>query len=257
MLSEVRCQMTDNGMQPIRANRVPLSTQAQQYLLDQIEQGVYAPGEQLPSEKELAAQLGISRPTLREALHNLEQAGVLLRKHGVGTFVAPGYSRRLESGLERLESVLQLTARQGFQVKCNDLEVAVLPASEELAARLQVPPDTPLTTIRRAIVVEGKPIAYMVDQAPRAILSPDEIDQNFNGSVLDLLRAKPEVQLTQAVANIEAVNADEFLAEKLAVAPQQALLLLEERLFDAEGQPIECSRNYFLPDWFRFHVVRR
>lgn len=249
--------MTDNGVQPLRANRVPLSTQAQQYLLAQIEQGIYAPGEQLPSEKELAVQLGISRPTLREALHNLEQAGVLLRKHGVGTFVAPGYGRRLESGLERLESVLQLTARQGFQVHCRDLEVEVLPADEDLAARLQVPPGTPLTNIRRAIVVEGKPIAYMVDQAPQTILSPAEIDRHFNGSVLDLLRAKPEVQIAHAVAEIKAVNADESMAARLAVAPRQALLLLEERLFNDEGLPVEFSRNYFLSDWFRFHVVRR
>ncbi len=249
--------MTDNGMQPLRANRVPLSTQAQQYLLEQIEQGVYAPGEQLPSEKELAARLGISRPTLREALHNLEQAGVLLRKHGVGTFVAPGYGRRLESGLERLESVLQLTARQGFQVRCGDLEIASLPADEGLAAQLQVQVGTPLTEIRRTLIVQNRPIAYMVDQVPRSILSPDDIGKDFNGSVLDLLRAKPEVQIAHAVANIEAINADDFLAEKLAVTPQQALLLLEERLFDSEGRPVEYSRNYFLPDWFRFHVVRR
>ena len=87
--------MTTGAVQPIRPSRIPLSTQTQQYLLGLIEHGTYEPGEQLPSEKELSVKLGISRSTLREALLNLEQEGIVIRRHGVGTFVAPGYEQRL------------------------------------------------------------------------------------------------------------------------------------------------------------------
>jgi GntR family transcriptional regulator len=83
------------------------------------------------------------------------------------------------------------------------------------------------------------------------------VDERFNGSVLDLLRQKPDVQIAQAVADIVAINADAFLAGKLAVKSRQALLLLEETLFDQEGMAVEFSRNYFVPEFFRFHVVRR
>jgi GntR family transcriptional regulator len=91
-------------MQQIKVDKTPLYLQARQYLLSLVEDGTFQPGEQLPSEADLAVQLGISRPTLREALHNLEQEGLIVRRHGVGTFV----SRRtlvLESGLEVLESL--------------------------------------------------------------------------------------------------------------------------------------------------------
>ncbi|MFN2219863.1 MAG: GntR family transcriptional regulator [Anaerolineae bacterium] len=249
--------MTYGAVQPIRPNRVPLSTQTQQYLLDLIEQGTYTPGEQLPSEKELSVQLGISRSTLREALLNLEQEGIVIRRHGVGTFVAPGYEQRLESGLERLESILELAARQGFQVRIEGLEVRQAAADPNMCDKLQVPPGTEITSVRRAILVDETPVAYMADFVLSSILSPDEVDETFNGSVLDLLREKQLTEIGQVVAHIVAVTADRRLSDRLKVKRGQALLLLEETVFTGGGEIVECSRNYFVPDHFQFHVVRR
>lgn len=249
--------MTAAAVQPLKANRLSLSAQTQNYLLDLIEDGAYQAGEQLPSEKELAGQLGISRSTLREALLNLEQDGVVVRKHGVGTFVAPGYEHRLESGLERLESILDLAARQEMQVRVGNLDVQQIPASKDLAERLQVPPGTPLTCVCRVIEVDKKPIAYMADYVISSVLSTADVDGSFGGSVLDLLREKGDLRIAQAVADIVAVNAEPNMGQKLKVKPDQALLLLEEVVFDDEGVVVEFSRNYFVPDYFQFHVVRR
>lgn len=249
--------MTSVAVQPLKANKLSLSAQTQNYLLDLIAEGAYQAGEQLPSEKELAGQLGISRSTLREALLNLEQDGVVVRKHGVGTFVAPGYEHRLESGLERLESILDLAARQQMKVRVGNLDVQQTPANTDLAERLQVPPGTVLTCVCRVIEVDKKPIAYMADYVISSVLSPADVDGSFRGSVLDQLREKQDLQITQAVANIVAVNAEPILGQKLKVKPDQALLLLEETVFDDEGVAVEFSRNYFVPDYFQFHVVRR
>jgi GntR family transcriptional regulator len=164
--------MTDNGIQPLRANRISLSAQTREYLLNLIENGTYEPGQQLPSENELAAQLGISRPTLREALLNLEQERAIIRRHGVGTFVAPRYGRLLDSGLERLESVLELAAQREMLVEVDDLEVSQRPASPDSADRLQVSPGTPLTCVDRVLVVDGTPVAYMSDVTLASVLSP-------------------------------------------------------------------------------------
>lgn len=249
--------MTDDVVRPLKTNRLSLSSQAQQYLLGLFEDGSFQPGAQLPSEADLAAQLGISRPTLREALLNLEQEGVVLRKHGVGTFVSPGYGRQLQSGLEHLDSILELAARQGMQLGFDALEIQEEPADADLADRLQLPAGTLLTSIRRVIVVEQTPVAYMMDVVPSAILSPADVDDTFNGSVLDLLRQLPGMQASQAVADIVALGADAFLAGKLELEPGQAVLQLEELLLDETGTPVEFSRNYFVPEFFRFHVVRR
>jgi GntR family transcriptional regulator len=249
--------MTNDSLQPLRTNRISLSEQAQEYLHSLIDGGTYEPGERLPSEKELAARLGISRPTLREALQHLEQDGVVVRKHGVGTFVAPGYDHRLESGLERLESILELAARQGLDLRFSDLRIGEEPANAELADKLGVKPGCPLTRVERVIRADGRPVAYMEDIVPAAVLSGADIDKGFRGSVLDLLRQAEDLRVAQAVADIVALNADAALASRLSVEEGQALLLLEEVLFDEEGKVVEFSRNYHIPDFFRFHIVRR
>ena len=249
--------MTNGAVQPIRPNRIPLSTQTQQYLLDLIEHGTYVPGEKLPSEKQLSVQLGISRSTLREALLNLEQEGVVLRRHGVGTFVAPGYEHRLESGLERLESILELAARQGFEVRIEGLEVRQIEADAKLGERLRVPGGTELTSVRRVLSVDKTPIAYMADFVLSSILAPDEVDETFNGSVLDLLKEKELAEIVQVVAHIVAMTADRSLGERLKVKRGQPLLLMEETVFAGGGEIVEFSHNYFVPDHFQFHVVRR
>jgi GntR family transcriptional regulator len=249
--------MTNDSLQPLRTNRISLSEQAQEYLHGLIDSGTYEPGERLPSEKALAAQLGISRPTLREALQHLEQNGVVVRKHGVGTFVAPGYDRRLESGLERLESILQLAARQGLDLRFSGLRIGEEPADAELAGKLGVETGSPLTRVERVIRADGRPVAYMEDIVPATILASADIDKGFKGSVLDLLRGVEGLRVAQAVADIVALNADAVLASRLAVQEGQALLLLEEALLDEEGMVLEYSRNYHIPHFFRFHVVRR
>ncbi|MGD8967094.1 MAG: GntR family transcriptional regulator [Anaerolineae bacterium] len=244
-------------MYELKLDRRPLHIQAQQHLFKLIEDGAYQPGQQLPSESNLAAQLGISRPTLREALFNLEQEGVIVRKHGVGTFVAPAYGDRLASGLERLESILALADRQGMSTQMLRLNVEQIPADDRLAERLELAPNTPLTRVRRTIAVDGRSAAYLVDFMPAALLPPEALDESFNGSVLDLLVRRNGIRIHEALAEITAINADALLAEHLEVKPGHAVLRLSETLFTEELAPVEFSRNYFLPDYFDFHILRR
>jgi GntR family transcriptional regulator len=244
-------------MHELKTDRRPLHIQARQHLLKLIESGAYEPGEQLPSESNLAAQLGISRPTLREALFNLEQEGVIVRKHGVGTFVAPGYRERLASGLQRLDSLLTMADRQGMSIEVLRLTVEQIPADDRVAQRLNLSPAARLTCVRRTIAVDDRSAAYLIDFAPTAVLPPEAVDASFDGSVLDLLIRRNTVQIREAVAEITAINADASLAEHLGIEPGEALLLLSETLFTEDLIPVEFSRNYFLPDFFDFHILRR
>jgi GntR family transcriptional regulator len=239
----------------LQLDRRPLYAQAHDWLLRLIREGEFEPGDQLPSETELASQIGISRATLREALRLLEDEGIIVRRQGVGTFVTTG--PHLESGLERLESVFSLADQEHMQTRIDHLSVDSVPADRTLAEQLQVEGSTPITRVRRTVLIENEPVAYMEDLIPALWLSPQDIDQHFNGSVLDLLRRRQPGRVQEALADITAVQANRALARQLGVRRGTALLLLEETLFDAEGQPVGFSRNYFVPDRFRFHVVRR
>ncbi len=236
-------------------DRRPLYAQVHDRLLAFIQETGMEPGERLPSEATLADQLGVSRATLREALRLLEEEGVIVRRHGVGTFVAA--NRHLESGLERLESVLALAGRQGMETRMENLEVRVVRATRSMAERLGTEPEALLTCVCRTILVEDRPVAYLEDLVLSDWLAPDHLNGEFGGSVLDLLRRLYPQQIQEALAEITAVQAGPSLARRLGVALGAALLLLEETLYDTSGSPVGFSRNYFVPDRFRFHVVRR
>ena len=242
-------------MNSLQLDRKPLYAQAYDRLLALIEEGELQPGDQLPAETQLAEQMGISRATLREALRLLEEEGVIVRRQGVGTFVAA--NRHLESGLERLESVLALAARQELETRIEDLSVEQITANHALADRLQADPGIPLTRVRRTVLVQSEPVAYLEDFILTRWLPRESIGSDFAGSVLDLLRLEHPDLIQEALADITAVNVGHSIAGRLGISTGLALLLLEETLFDASGDPVGFSRNYFVPDRFRFHVVRQ
>jgi len=242
-------------MHRLRLDRRPLYVQAYDRLRTLIQEGELQPGDRLPAEEKLAEQFGISRATLREALHLLEDEGAILRRQGVGTFVAE--QRHLDTGLERLESVLDLAARQGMETQIENLSIDVIEADRPLVDQLGIPSGTSVTRVRRTVLVEEAPAAYLEDLVPAQWLQPDDLDDRFQGSVLDLLRRRDDPRIQEALAHITAVQPSDSLADRLGVGPDAVLLLLEETLYDVEGVPVGFSRNYFVPDRFRFHVIRR
>jgi GntR family transcriptional regulator len=92
---------------------------------------------------------------------------------------------------------------------------------------------------------------------PASIVSAEDMQAGFQGSVLDHLLTRDDLTLAHARADILPVPADPHQSAPLQVEPGTILLLLEETLYTAAGQVIGFSRNYFVPEFFKFHVVRR
>src|SRR5512139_253812 len=98
-----------------------LAQQAADEILSGIRSGKLAANHgTLPSEAELSQRFGVSRATIREALAKLEHASVIVRKHGVGTFVAPP-TPVIDAGLEELESIETLARRIGLETRMGKL----------------------------------------------------------------------------------------------------------------------------------------
>jgi GntR family transcriptional regulator len=235
----------------------PLYVRAQEALSALLETGAYLPGEQLPPEPELAQKLGISRSTLREAMRAFEERGWIIRRQGIGTFVNKLSPLIIESGLETLESVDTLVRRRGMPIRTSDLRVEKEAASPKLAHVLDIDEGTLVTVVTRTKVAAGQLVAYMVDKLPASIVSVEDMRTGFQGSVLDYLLKRGDLALTHARADILPVQAARDHAALLKVDPGTVLLLLEEILYTTSGQIIGFSRNYFVPEFFKFHVVRR
>ena len=214
------------------------------------------PGDKLPSEPDLARQLGVSRATLREAMRTFETQGIIRRRQGSGTFVMHP-AQVIESGLEVLESIETLAERIGLPVSMGELKIEFRPANEEEILSMGLPSNLQVTHLSRVIQADGRPVAYLIDVIPEDILSPKEIGEEFTGSVLDLLIQRGSPDLVTSRCEINAVNATVGVARLLGIQRGDVLLRFKAYLYDSAGRVVDFSYSYFLPGYFRFHVVRR
>lgn len=141
-------------------------------------------GQRLPSEPELARQLGVSRATLREAMRTFETQGLIRRRQGSGTFVV-GKMQVLDSGLEVLESLETMAKRLGLEVSVSDLNIEPINADEDIAKMLDIPVGESITRVRRVVRADNRPVAYLVDNLPEMVLRSKDLPVDFHGSVLD------------------------------------------------------------------------
>ncbi len=212
-------------------------------------------GQRLPSEPELAKQLGVSRATLREAMRTFETQGLIRRRQGSGTFVV-GKAPILDNGLEILESLETMAKRLGLEISVSDLDLGQISADDEFPKALNVPVGTRLTHVRRVIRADTRPVAYLVDVLPEDILHSKDLPADFHGSVLDFLIARGDA-LTSSRANVSAIGATADVAKALEIQRGDVLLHFYSQLFDDTGKIVDYSLSYFIPGYFHFHIVRR
>jgi GntR family transcriptional regulator len=218
--------------------------------------GKVKPGGKLPSEPELAKMLGVSRATLREAMRAFEEQGLIRRRQGVGTFVVR-HQQVIETGVEVLESIESVAARIGLEVSMGMLNIERVPANSEQAVELHRPEGTALVQLTRVINAEERPVAFLVDLLPEEFLPINGLKEDFTGSVLDWLLKRGTPELDHSKTEIQAVAAPSEIARALQIQRGDVLLKFLANLYTAGGELVDHSSSYFLPGYFRFHVVRR
>ena len=214
------------------------------------------PGDRLLTEPELARQLGVSRATLREAMRTFETQGLIRRRQGSGTYVVRMPSV-IESGLEVLESIETLATRIGMKVTMGELKVENRTATDEEAQALQLEPGSRIMHVSRVILAEDRAAAYLIDLLPEGVLSTADVEAGFNGSVLDLLLNRGDIHLGTSRTEINAVTASSDVARSLGIQRGDVMLRFVAYLYSNSGRILDYSFSYFIPGYFRFHVVRR
>jgi GntR family transcriptional regulator len=233
-------------------------TSRSQHLHEQLRRLIAStePGGRLLTEPQLARQLGVSRATLREAMRTFETQGLVRRRQGAGTFVVhPSYI--IDTGLEILESLETLAARIGLKVELGELKVEVRNPNEEEALALEIRSDEQVVAVSRIILAEGHPVAFLIDILPEDILTPADLQDGFTGSVLDLILRRGTPALSSSRTDINAVTASPEVARAIGIQRGDVLLRFTACLYSSSGQIVDYSYSYFLPGYFRFHVVRR
>jgi GntR family transcriptional regulator len=120
-----------------------------------------------------------------------------------------------------------------------------------------VEPCTPLVQVSRVILAGLRPVANLVDILPTDILKPADLEVGFTGSVLDLLLKRGVPLLSNSMTEVRGTAATAEVARGLEIQRGDVLLMFVASLFDVSNRVIDYSTSYFLPGYFRFHIVRR
>lgn len=228
---------------------VPIYYQIQEQLREAIQFGDLRPGDALPNEEDLAANLGISRMTVRHALTELAREGLIRRERGRGSFVERQRPLTVAAtGL--LMSYSEIFA--GQQVSSRVLSQSVEPADDRAAHELGLAPGEPIVRVRRLRLLDGAPMSLETGCYPHRRFGPlAEFDLSAR-SVYRILEEEFGVRPEEAVEVVELARATAYEAELLAVPVGAPVFLARRTSYDSARRPVEYTKAIARSDRHRF-----
>lgn len=213
-----------------------------------------APRDLLPTERDLMAEFGVSRATVRHAIRVLIDRGLVYNVHGSGTFVADPavVSKKL-----RLTSFSEDMRERGRVGSSRMISSRVAPAPAEVTEALEVAEGEPLRFIERLRLANDQPMAYEQVYLPSDLLDPDviEFDLIEEGASLYELMAAGGIHVERAAQTIGAVNLPAEQARLLDQAVGAAAIRVVRVSFSDRGRPVEHATTIYRADRYTFDVV--
>jgi GntR family transcriptional regulator len=232
-----------------------LSFRVRDELAARMASGHIPPGSKLPPEPDLAEELGVSRPTLREALRSLEEDGFVTRTRGAGTYAT--HRPRLRNNLDVNFGVTEAIAAAGMTPGTIESAVHTEAASPDDADVLDLRPSDPVAVLERVRTADGRPVVLSRDIVSAQRVSAAQLaTMPLDGSLYDLFDARGQT-VEHGVVTVEPVRADRRLARRLRIRSGDLLLLLRQIDYGRDGDPLLLSIEHHLAEAFEFTVVRR
>lgn len=226
----------------------PIYLQIERWIQQQIEQGYWPEHYKLVNEIDLANDLGVSRGTVRRAISDLINAGLLVRIHGKGTFVA---SKNLEQPLaERLVAFSEALIEQGIPFETQVLAQCLIIPDSRVASLLSVPAGSEVFYLERVRYVAQEPVIYLHNYVvTRRCPGIEEIDF-ITHRLFQVLEGRYGLKLDWGRRTFEAQVADEKIASLLHIPQCAPIMKLEQIVYLEDGSPIEFSDVWLRGDRF-------
>jgi len=232
-----------------RTSPVPLYFQVAQQIESMIDRGELPPGSRLDNELQLADQTGLSRPTMRQAIQYLVDKGLLVRKRGVGTQVVHARVKRRVELSSLYDDLAQANQRPSTVV----LVCETVPADDDVAVTLRLPPGTEIVHLERVRYTRDEPLAIMENWLPVGLadLTPERLERH---GLYELLRAAG-VHMRVASQRIGARAATATEAKLLHERRGAPLLTMSRTTYDDSGRAIEHGSHVYRPTLYSFEIA--
>jgi GntR family transcriptional regulator len=241
-----------------KISRKALYLEVIDFLLDDIKTGQYPPGSKLPSEDQLAREFSVSRVTLREALRVLEDDGVIVRRHGSGTFVLDKKAVPIQT-LSSIVSTSTIFKRAGLEDRFIKVGLRKIPANQRIAEKLQLFCGQEIWEVERVRTIGDKPAIYSFDFFP-ATFVPSGEEKKLNDYIHSLYHFLAKVcgqTPDEGECTFKPIISDKNLSTILSIPLATPLMYIETIDFNADKQPILYSREYYIPELIEFQAHRR
>lgn len=225
----------------------PLYLQLKRWIEDAIRRGIINPGDALPSERDLALKVDVSRVTVRKAVLQLVKDGVLVQRHGSGTFVATP-PQRVEQSLSQLTSFTEDMARRGMAVHAEWLDRGLYAPSPEETVILGLSAGEDVARVARLRISGETPLAIERASLSASVLPDPKAVTDSLYKLLDKAGNRP----VRAIQRIRAANLGAEDARLLDVPPGSAGLNIERTSYLASGRVIEFTRSIYRGDTYDF-----
>ena len=230
----------------------PLYSRIHEYIAELILSGKLAPETKIQSEREFSEDLGVSRMTVRRALTELVDEGLLERRHGSGTYVAKPKITYESSELVNYVQAMQL---RNIAIASQLLEFSEIVASRRLSELMQIEIGNPIYRVGILRLANRVPIIVERIFFPCARFPELEEWDLEKSSIPDLLATVYNIKLGRISQTVEAVSATDTIAHQLRVEENFPLLLLTRILYKANSEePIVFSQDFLRSDYAKIHA---
>jgi GntR family transcriptional regulator len=233
-----------------RDSLIPLYHQLYEILRSQIERGVWKPGDMIPPESELKQMYDVSQITVRQALENLVDYGLIYRRRGQGTFVA---QPRIASSMTRLLTFAEDMRQRGMEPLTKLIDCTTAPLSKHTAVRLEAEPDDEMVIIKRLRYADGEPLSYEVSCLLHKYV-PGIMNKDLNHrSLKELLMTDYNIVMSSAQQTIRAQIVPPDMAHGLHISEDDPVLIIERITRSQHNTPIEFLRIVYRADRYELH----
>lgn len=239
--------MTDSQLDP--KSPQPLHIQAEAKLREMIQQEEYRKGKLLPNEIELSKAMHISRNTLRQAINKLVFEGLLIRKKGYGTIVAP---LNVMSNARNWKSFSQEMKSMGMTVQNFELHISFVEAPSEATLFFGIPQNEHLLCLERLRGRPGQPFVHFISYFNPQV--PISVEDDMSMPLYDMLEKKYGVVVKTSKEMISARGANAFIAAKLGIKEGEPVLVRKRFVYDVNDVPIEFNIGYYRADSFTYSI---
>ncbi len=212
-------------------------------------------GGRLPAEKKLAEEFNVSRATVRQALTMLEREGMVIRRHGSGTF-ANKYALQTQARAEIAYEFTELLDRSGYQPKIEMIMLEERKLTHQIAEKLEFEEDEKAIWVEKLFLADDHPAVLCLDVVPESLIKKPYPGGELKKPIFDFLEKYCAIKVSQIMAEIIPDVVDKSLARKLEMEVGEPLLRFEEVDFDEDNRPVLFSRIHYNHDYVRFSVLR-